>query len=122
MIENMETKKRYVGSSTNVKHRLKMHESIIRHGDGINRLMDEDIKAGHGKFFAAVLETFKDGTITNADLVRAERKYTEALGSVGEYNYPGSTTRARFGNKNPLLYAHGTLEALGMNKPLHSDK
>jgi len=117
MIENVDTKKRYVGSSTNIKQRLKLHERFIRQGYGINHLMDEDIKAGHTKFFAVVLETFKDGTITNRDLARIEWQYTKALGAEGEYNYPGSSARTRFGSKNPVLYAHGTLEMLGMHKP-----
>ena len=119
MIENVETKKRYVGSSTNVKHRLKMHESLIRQGVGINHLMDADIQAGHNKFFAVVLQTFKDGTITNSELSRIERKYSDELGSEGEYNYPGSSIRPTFGRKNPVLYAHGNLERLGMHKPRH---
>lgn len=117
MIENVETKKRYVGSSTNVKNRLKSHESLIRSGYGINKLMDADIQAGHNKFFAVVLETFPDGKITNGELKQIESQYTKALGSEGEYNFSYSYARNRFGSHNPLLYAHGTLEKLGMNKP-----
>ena len=117
MIENVDTKKRYIGSSTNVKYRLKSHESIIRSGYGINGKMDDDIKAGHNKFFAVVLETFPDGKITNSQLSRIEREYISRFGSNGEYNYDHGPERFRFGRKDPLLYAHGTLKMLGMEKP-----
>ena len=87
LIENVGTKKRYIGSTVNLKNRLKQHERALRLGYSINRKIDEDTDAGHNNFFFAILETFEEGTVTNQELANRERYYVELFGTEKEYNF-----------------------------------
>ena len=108
MIENIDTKKRYIGVSCNIKKRVKLHERALRKGFSINRKIDEDIDLGYNRFFVAVLETFDDGTITKLELMQKENEYITQWNTLQEYNISLSNLMGRF-KRNELLYSHGTL-------------
>lgn len=115
MIENVETKKRYIGSTVNVKKRLKLHERELRLGYSINRLIDADIDAVHDEFFCSVLETFDDGEITDEELAQKEAAYIRQFGTGGEYNTDKSALRPRLYSKQRLFH-DGNVRAYNAKK------
>lgn len=106
MIENIQTKRRYIGSTVNIKKRLKLHDRCIRHGYSINRKIDEDIDAGFTNFFFCVLATFEDNTITNRQLSAIEHQFIVDYGTEQEYNYHGACARMRLDDEQLLCSSH----------------
>ena len=69
-VHNKKTNKYYVGSSVNIKSRMKSHRSNIEKLKGSNLRMDEDLKTVEdiANFEFLVLETFEDYKITESQL------------------------------------------------------
>lgn len=105
-VHNKKTNKYYVGSSVNIKSRMKSHRSNIEKLKGSNLRMDEDLKTVEdiANFEFLVLETFEDYKITESQLRQKESEYIEYYDANNGYNNP---TRTPFVNgyfgKNELL-------------------
>ena len=80
-IFNRKTNKYYVGSSVNIKRRMKEHRKKIESLDGSNIKIGEDLKTAEDikNFSFIVLETFEDYTITEGELRSKEAFYIEKL-------------------------------------------
>lgn len=106
-VHNKKTNKYYVGSSVNIKSRMKSHRSNIEKLKGSNLRMDEDLKTVEDieNFEFLVLETFEDYKITESQLRQKESEYIEYYDANNGYNNP---TRTPFINgyfgKNELLF------------------
>lgn len=105
-IHNKKNDKYYIGSSVNVKTRLKTHQRNMEKLQGSNLKMDEDLKTFEDleNFEFIILKTFPDFTITDYDLREAEegfiKKYNAYHGYNNEFCKPVSTG---FYGKNELL-------------------
>lgn len=108
MIENVDTKKRYIGSTVNLRKRLTVHERILRNGGTINNKVAEDLEAGHNRFFMLALEVFDEGTITQHQLQQKEIEYIEKYGTDKEYNCHKQFTPNRI-KDNAIIYAYGNV-------------
>ena len=106
-IHNKKTNKYYVGSSVNIKSRMKSHRSNIEKLNGSNLRIDEDLKTVEDieNFEFIVLETFEDYEITESQLRQKESEYIEYYDAKNGYNNPTRTpfTNGYFG-KNELLF------------------
>ena len=87
-IFNSKTNKYYVGSSVNIKRRMKEHRSKIESLDGSNIKIGEDFKTPEDikNFSFIVLETFDDYTITESELREREKFYIKKYNAWNGYN------------------------------------
>lgn len=87
-IFNRKTNKYYVGSSVNIKRRMKEHRAKIESLDGSNIKIGEDLKTAEDikNFSFIVLETFEDYTITEGELRSKEAFYIEKYNACNGYN------------------------------------
>ena len=105
-IHNRKNDKYYVGSSVNIKTRLKTHLRNMEKLQGSNLKIDEDLKTFEDlkNFEFIVLKTFPDFTITDYDLREAEEGFIKKYNAYHGYNNafckPVSTG---FYGKNELL-------------------
>ena len=106
-IHNKENGKYYIGSSVNIKERMKTHRRNMEKLKGSNLKIESDIKTIDDlkKFEFLVVETFPDYTITDGELRRKEQEYITKYkafsdGYNSESHIPYSTG---FYNTNELL-------------------
>lgn len=87
-IFNSKTNKYYVGSSVNIKRRMKEHRAKIESLDGSNIKIGEDLKTPEDikNFSFIVLETFDDYTITESELREREKFYIKKYNAWNGYN------------------------------------
>ena len=87
-IFNRKTNKYYVGSSVNIKRRMKEHRAKIESLDGSNIKIGEDLKTAEDikNFSFIVLETFEDYSITEKDLREKELFYIKKYNAYYGYN------------------------------------
>lgn len=87
-IFNSKTNKYYVGSSVNIKRRMKEHRAKIESLDGSNIKIGEDLKTTEDikNFSFIVLETFEDYTITEKVLRDKEEFYIKKYNAYNGYN------------------------------------
>ena len=87
-IFNRKTNKYYVGSSVNIKRRMKEHRAKIERLDGSNIKIVEELKAAEDikNFSFIVLETFEDYTITEKVLRDKEEFYIKKYNAYNGYN------------------------------------
>ena len=87
-IFNSKTNKYYVGSSVNIKRRMKEHRKKIESLDGSNIKIGEDLKTAEDikNFSFIVLETFEDYTITEKVLRDKEEFYIKKYNAYNGYN------------------------------------
>lgn len=87
-IFNSKTNKYYVGSSVNIKRRMKEHRAKIESLDGSNIKIGEDLKTHEDikNFSFIVLETFEDYTITEKVLRDKEEFYIKKYNAYNGYN------------------------------------
>lgn len=80
-IHNKKNDKYYIGSSVNVKTRLKTHQRNMEKLQGSNLKIDEDLKTFEDleNFEFIVLKTFPDFTITDYDLREAEEGFIKNI-------------------------------------------
>lgn len=78
-IHNKKNDKYYIGSSVNVKTRLKTHQRNMEKLQGSNLKMDEDLKTFEelNDFEFLVLKTFPDNAITDYELRKTEKEFIE---------------------------------------------
>lgn len=87
-IFNSKTNKYYVGSSVNIKRRMKEHRKKIESLDGSNIKIGEDLKTAEDikNFSFIVLEAFEDYSITEKDLREKELFYIKKYNAWNGYN------------------------------------
>lgn len=87
-IYNQKTGRYYVGSSVNIKKRMKEHRKNIENLSGSNLKMQSDLKsdADIKNFSFIVLEVFEDYSITENDLRKKEDFYINKLDAYNGYN------------------------------------
>lgn len=87
-IFNKRTNKYYVGSSVNIKRRMKQHRSKIEKLKGSNIKMENDLKSQENiyDFSFIVLETFEDFSISESYLKEKELYYIKKLNAWNGYN------------------------------------
>lgn len=106
-IYNSKTEKYYIGSSVNIKRRMKEHRDNIEKMNGSNLKIDEDLKEESDilNFSFIVLETFEDYTITESILREKEEYYIEKYNANNGYNneYRRPNLGGYFG-KDELLF------------------
>lgn len=87
-IYNRKTQKYYVGSSVNIKRRMKEHRDNIEKMIGSNLKINEDLKSESDvkNFSFIVLESFDDYTITERALREKEEYYIEKYDANNGYN------------------------------------
>lgn len=87
-IHNRKNDKYYVGSSVNIKTRLKTHQRNMEKLQGSNLKIDEDLKTFEDleNFEFIVLKTFPDFTITDYDLREAEEEFIKKYNAYHGYN------------------------------------
>ena len=80
-IHNKKNDKYYIGSSVNVKTRLKTHQRNMEKLQGSNLKMDEDLKTFEDleNFEFIILKPFPDFTITDYDLREAEEGFIKNI-------------------------------------------
>lgn len=112
-IENIRTGKAYVGSSVNIKQRIKAHDQAMRTGNCNLRFL-EDIKRGD-KFRVTIIE--KMGIPTRHEMyerenyyIEKENLYREGYNTAGVHDYDMKLEEA-IGNTYGLAY---------MNQPMVS--
>lgn len=105
-IRNKANNKYYIGSSSNIKCRMKTHRSNLEKLYGSNTKMDEDLKSKDDikNFEFLVLEVFDDYKITETELREREAFYIKKYNAYDGYNVSGRTpfTNGYF-QKNELL-------------------
>ena len=105
-IRNKKNNKYYIGSSSNIKARMKTHRSNLERLYGSNTKMDEDLKSKDDikNFEFLVLEVFEDCKITETELREREAFYIKKYNAYDGYNVSG---RIPYNNgyfqKNELL-------------------
>lgn len=107
-IRNKKNNKYYVGSSSNIKARMKTHRSNLERLYGSNTKMDEDLKSKDDikNFEFLVLEVFEDYKITETELREREAFYINKYNAYDGYNVSGRTPCANgYFQKNELLTA-----------------
>ena len=105
-IHNKKTNKFYVGSSINIKSRMRSHRSNIEKLQGSNLKMDEDLKTLDDvkNFEFLVIETFEDYKITEMQLRQKESDYIDYYDANNGYNNPNRTPFVNgYFEKNELL-------------------
>ena len=88
-IHNKKTDRYYIGSTTNIYHRLSLHMRALSHLCGINRKMEEDFKEpeNFNDFEWIILELYDDYSITNWELRSSEWRYIEKYDAISKgYN------------------------------------
>lgn len=105
-IHNKKNDKYYIGSSVNVKTRLKTHQRNMEKLQGSNLKMDEDLKTFEelNDFEFLVLKTFPDNTITDYELRKTEKEFIEKYEAYKGYNNEShEPVSTGFYSKNELL-------------------
>ena len=105
-IHNKKNDKYYIGSSVNVKTRLKTHQRNMEKLQGSNLKMDEDFKTFEelNDFEFLVLKTFPDNTITDYELRKTEKEFIEKYEAYKGYNNEShEPVSTGFYSKNELL-------------------
>lgn len=87
-IFNSKTLKYYVGSSVNIKRRMKEHRAKIESLSGSNIRMENDLRSFEDvkNFSFIVLESFEDFTITEDELREKELYYIKKYDAWNGYN------------------------------------
>lgn len=105
-IHNKKNDKYYIGSSVNVKTRLKTHQRNMEKLQGSNLKIDEDLKTFEDleNFEFIVLKTFPDFAITDYELRKFEKEFIEKYEAYKGYNNEShEPVSTGFYNKNELL-------------------
>lgn len=78
-ITNKTNGKKYVGSSSNVKQRLTIHDVLLKHGDHSNKAMQRDYNGGDS-FSCSVL--YREPAHAMVSLAEMEREYIKELDTI----------------------------------------